>query len=107
MDGIIKFENGKLAQQTVDYITAVEKQMKALKEQYDAFKDNLKKAMEQNGLIKIESELPNGEKIRINYIAETTKETFDSKKFGEDFPDLYDEYVKFSNAKAYVKISVK
>jgi len=106
MDGLIKFENGKLAQQTVNYITAVETQMKALKEQYDAFKESLKKAMEQNGFTKIESELPNGEKIKINYIAESTREAFDSKKFGEDFPDLYDEYVKFSKVKASVRIKV-
>lgn len=101
MDGLIKFENGKLAQKAVDYITAVETQMKALKSQYDAFKGELLNAMEQNGLTKIEAD-----GLRINYIAETTRETFDSKKFGEDFPDLYDEYVKFSSVKASVKIKV-
>ena len=107
MDGIIKFENGKLAQQTVDYITTVEAQMKAIKEQYDAFKNKLLQAMEQNGFVKIESELPNGEKIRINYIAESTSETFDSKQFKADMPDLYNEYEKITNKKAYVKIAVK
>lgn len=99
MDGLIKFENGKLAQQAVDYITAVETQMKALKEQYDDFRDRLQKAMEQNGLIKVEAD-----GLKINYIAETTRETFDSKQFREDFPDLYNEYVKFSKVKACVKI---
>jgi regulator of replication initiation timing len=102
MDGLIKFENGKLAQQAVDYITAVETQMKVLKEQYDAFKDELLNAMEQNGFIKIESD-----NIRINYIAETTRETFDSKQFKADMPDLYNEYVKFSKVKPSIRIKVE
>ena len=107
MNGLIKFENGKLAQQAVEYITAVETQMNALKEQYDAFKDELQNAMEANGLIKIESELPNGEKLRVNYIAESTRETLDSKQLKADIPDLYNEYVKFSKVKASVRIKVE
>ncbi len=107
MNDLIKIEDGKLAQQTVDYIIAVEAKMKALKEQYDEFKDALLQAMEQNGLIKIESELPNGEKIRINYIAGSTREAFDSKQFKNDMPELYDEYVKLSNVKPSVRIKVE
>ena len=106
MSDLIKFEDGKLAQQTVDYITAVETQMKALKDQYDAFKDELQTAMELHGIIKIESELPNGEKLRVNYIAESTRETFDCKAFKGDMPELYNEYVKFSKVKASVRIKV-
>lgn len=106
MSDLIKFKDGKLAQQTVDYILAVETQMKVLKDQYDAFKDELQKAMEQNGIIKIESDLANGEKVRVNYIAESTRETFDSKAFKSDMPELYNEYVKFSKVKASVRIKV-
>jgi regulator of replication initiation timing len=102
MDGLIKFENGKLAQQTVDYITAIESQMKVLKEQYDDFKTELLNAMEQNGFIKIESE-----NLKINYIAETTRETFDSKQFKADMPELYNEYVKFSKVKPSIRIKVE
>jgi regulator of replication initiation timing len=101
MNDIIKFEDGKLSQQAVDFITAVETKMKALKEQYDQFKNDLLTVMEQNGIIKIESD-----NVTINYIAETTRETFDSKKFGEDFPDLYDEYIKFTKVKASVRVKV-
>lgn len=102
MDGIIKFEDGKLAQQTVDYITAIESQMKVLKEQYDAFKTELLNAMEQNGIVKFESE-----NLKINYIAETTRETFDSKQFKADMPDLFNEYVKFSKVKPSIRIKVE
>lgn len=102
MNELIKFENGKLAQQTIDYITAVESQMKTLKEQYEQFKTALLVAMEQNGIVKIESD-----NVRINYIAETTRETFDSKQFKEDMPDLYNEYVKISKVKPSVRIKVE
>ncbi len=102
MDGIIKVENGKLAQQTVDYIIAVESQMKALKEQYDVFKAKLLNAMEQNEIVKFDSE-----NLKINYIAETTRETFDSKQFKADMPELYNEYVKFSKVKPSIRIKVE
>ena len=102
MSDLIKIENGKLAQKTIEYITAVETQMKALKDQYDQFKSDLLSAMEQYGIVKFESE-----NVRINYIAETTRETFDSKQFKADMPDLYDEYVKFSKVKPSVRIKVE
>ena len=76
--------------------------MKALKEQYDAFKADLITAMEQNGIVKFEND-----NVRINYIAEATKETFDSKQFKADMPELYDEYIKFSKVKPSVRITVK
>ena len=59
-------------------------------------------AMEKNGIVKIESD-----DLRINYIAETTRETFDSKQFKADMPDLYAEYVKFSKVKPSVRIKVE
>lgn len=101
MNDLIKFEDGKLAPKAIEYITAVETQMKALKEQYDQFKGDLQTAMEQNGIVKFESD-----KVRINYIAETTRETFDSKQFREDFPDLYDEYTKMTKVAPSVRIKV-
>lgn len=102
MNDLILIENGTIAQKTVDYITAVETQMKALKEQYDAFKGELLTAMEQNGISKVE--IGN---LRINYVGETTRETFDSKQFKADMPDLYNEYVKFSKVKPSVRIKVE
>ena len=102
MNDLIKIENGVIAQKTVDYITAVETQMKALKDQYDQFKAELLTAMEQNGIDKVE--IGN---LRINYIGETTRETFDSKQFKQDMPDLYNEYVKFSKVKPSIRIKVE
>ena len=102
MNDLILIEKGEITPQAVDYITAIETQMKALKEQYDAFKAELLKAMEQNGIIKLESE-----NLTINYVAGATRETFDSKQFKADMPDLYNEYVKFSKVKPSVRIKVE
>lgn len=101
MDNLIKIENGQLAPSTVDIIKQLEIQKKQIDDQYNQFKSDLLNAMEQNGIVKFETD-----GLRINYIAETERETFDSKKFREDFPDLYDEYVKFSTAKSNIRIKV-
>lgn len=101
MNELIKFTDGKLAKQTGDYIVNFERQMKAKKDQYEQFKSDLLTAMEQNGIIKLESD-----DLHVNYIGESTRETFDSKAFKADFPDLYDEYVKMSKVKPSVRIKV-
>lgn len=102
MNDLIVIENGAIAPKTIDYIIAIETQMKALKEQYDLFKGELLTAMEKNGIVKLESD-----DLTINYIGATVSETFDSKQFKADMPDLYNEYIKLSNKKAYVKIGLK
>lgn len=102
MNDIIRIENGHLAAQTVEYIRAIEARMKKEKEEYDAFKAELLQAMEQNGVVKIDTD-----EVLINYVAATNRETFDSKAFKADMPDLYNEYVKFSEVKPSVRIKVK
>lgn len=102
MNDIIKIENGHLAAQTIEYIRATEARMKKEKEEYDAFKAELLQAMEQNNVVKIDTD-----EVLINYVAATNRETFDSKAFKADMPDLYNEYVKFSEVKPSVRIKVK
>lgn len=102
MKDLIIIENGEIAPKTVEFIKTIESRMKALKEEYDSFKTALQEAMEKHGVAKFE-----GDGIKINYIAEGTRETFDSKQFKADMPDLYDEYVKFSKVKPSVRIKVE
>lgn len=102
MNDIIRIENGQLAVQTIEYIRATEARMKKEKEEYDAFKAELLQAMEQNGVVKIDTD-----EVLINYVTSTNRETFDSKAFKADMPDLYNEYVKFSEVKPSVRIKVK
>ena len=100
---LIKVENGYVLDKgTMDEIKEIEKLSKALKERQDKVRAELQKAMEDNNIIKFESD-----EIVVNYIAPTTRESFDSKQLKADNPDLYDLYVKFSPVKASINIKVK
>ena len=102
MDGIIKVENGVLAQETVEFIKAIEAQKKSFDEQYSAYKAELLTAMEKHGVLKLEND-----DLRITYIAETQREDFDKKQFKNDMPEVYDAYVKFTTIKPSVRIALK
>lgn len=100
---LIKVENGYVLDKgTMDEIKEIEKLSKALKERQDKVRAELQKVMEDNNIIKFESD-----DIVVNYIAPTTRESFDSKQLKADNPDLYDLYVKLSPVKASIKIKVK
>lgn len=43
--------------------------------------------------------------FKVAFIAATTRNTFDTTKFKKEHQDLYKDYVKTSNVKAYVKIT--
>ena len=92
MTELIKIENGTsiLDMGVSNKIAEFERQMKLIKEQEDALKDAIKAEMEARGILKVE-DATNG--MTISYIAQTTRETFDSKKFKAEKPDVYDEYV--------------
>ena len=100
---LIKVENGYVLDKgTMDEIKEIEKLSKALKERQDKVRAELQKIMEDNNIIKFESD-----EIVVNYIAAKTRESFDSKQLKSDNPDLYDLYVKLSPVKASIKIKVK
>lgn len=83
-------------------IAQFERELKALKEKEDDLKKRLLEAMETHHISKLQSE-----EISITYVAETERETFDSKKFRADHADLYDEYINFSPVKASIRIKVR
>lgn len=102
MANIVKIENGELSQESKKWLIALEKQRKLINDEYDNFKAELLKAMEENGVVKIENE-----DLIISYIASGEKETFDSKSFKKDHSEMYDEYVKFTPVKSSIRIKVK
>ena len=101
---LIKVENGiaLLDPITSQKIAEFEKQIKILKELEDEVKESILKEMQEKNLIKVDTE-----ELSINYIQETYRETFDSKLFKEQNPDLYDAYVKISIVKPSIRIKVK
>ena len=101
---LIKIENNTvlLNSETSKQIASFEKAIKELKEKEEELKKAILKEMEDKNVIKVDT--PD---IAITYVAETYKETFDSKLFKEQNPDLYDAYVKISPVKASLRIKVK
>lgn len=105
MADLIKFENGTslLDINVSNQIAEFERAMKVIKEQEEALKEAIKAEMEAKGILKIEDET-NG--MTISYVASTTRENFDKNKFQDDFPALYDEYVKIIPVKSSIRIKL-
>lgn len=99
MNELIK--NGQLTAEAIKVINTYESTMKKIKAEYDAFREALLKAMEENGVVSIK-----GDGLAVTYIAPSEREVFDSKGFRAVFPELYDSYVKLSPVKSSVRIKV-
>ena len=104
MKSMVKLENGEygLVSDAINTIVEIEKQIKDLKALQDSYKENLLKEMEENNILKVDTE-----ELSISYVAPSTRETLDSKKLKEDLPDIYDLYVKFTDVKSSLRIKVK
>ena len=63
-------------------------------------KEDLVTSMESANIASIGNDM-----FKVAFIAATTRNTFDSTKFKKEHADLYKDYVKVSNVKAYVKIT--
>ena len=104
MKSMVKLENGEygLVSDAINTIVEIEKQIKDLKALQDSYRENLLKEMEENNVLKVDTE-----ELSISYVAPSTRETLDSKKLKEDLPDIYDLYVKFTDVKSSLRIKVK
>lgn len=79
--------------QKYNYIISLTKYLEDLKKDIDTrIKEITKVHYYDTG----ENSIVNKE-YRYTYVPESTKETFDSKKFKVDNPDLYKQYVRVSN----------
>ena len=105
MTEVIKIENGIsiLDMEVSQKIVEFERQIKLIKEAEDALKEMIKAEMEARGILKVEDET-NG--MTISYVAPTSRETFDSKKFKADNPDMYDDYVRLTPVKSSIRIKI-
>jgi 2,3-bisphosphoglycerate-independent phosphoglycerate mutase len=105
MKELIKIENDAfiLDIDASNKIAEFERQIKLIKEAEDAVKEVIKAEMEARGILKVEDKT-NG--MTITYIAPSHRETFDSKKFKADNPDMYDEYVKLTPVKSSIRIKL-
>ena len=88
--------------ETAERLARYENAVKAIKEQEELLKQKILEEMEMYGFVKIETPI-----LTINYIASTDRETFDSKSFRKEHPDLYDDFVRMTPVKPSIRIKVK
>ena len=90
------------SEEVCEKVISLEKQAKEIKKQQDDMKNEILDAMQKYGVLKIDNEF-----LKIALIPEHDAEKFDSKKFKEENPDIYDSYVKLSKVKPSIRITVK
>lgn len=90
------------SEEVCEKVISLEKQAKEIKKQQDDMKNEILDAMQKYGVLKIDNEF-----LKIAFIPEHDAEKFDSKKFKEENPDIYDSYVKMSKVKPSVRITIK
>jgi hypothetical protein len=103
-EALIRFEddNALLMPAVSAMLAEFERQVKAIEIKKKGLMQRILEEMETNGILKIDTD-----ELSITYVAPTSRESFDSKAFRKDNPDLYDEYVKISNVSASVRLKVK
>ena len=101
---LIKLENdvALLDADVQQTIINMELAIKDLKEREEELKRTILNEMEEKHIIKVESD-----NLLINYIASTDRETFNTKVFREEQPEMYDDYVKLTPVKPSIRIKVK
>ena len=101
---LIKVVNGNVQLETSvsAMLAAFERKAKKIKEQEEKLKAQILEEMEEHGIIKLDND-----DLTISYIMPTERESFDSKAFRVDHPELYDEYIRMSPVKSQIRIKVK
>ena len=104
MEELIKVENGNavLDYSAMEAITQYEIAIKQLKEKEDELKQAILEEMKSKDIIKIDTD-----RILINYIAATERESFDSKEFRKEHEELYNEYIKLTPVKENIRLKIK
>ena len=90
------------AEQAIKMLAGFETQVKEIEKKQKAIKDALLAAMEQNGVVKIETP-----EMLVNYIGPSNRESFDTATFRAENPDVYDMYVKIAPVKPSIRIKLR
>lgn len=91
-----------VAQHVLDDIVRLERIINEAKEAQERYKEALLREMEDKCVYKFETD-----KIAFTYIAETQRDTFDSKAFKKDNPKLWEQYIKTSTVRPSVRVKLK
>ncbi len=83
-------------------ISELQREVDKLQKEIDAEKDNVKFWMETS-----EAKTLANPYISVTYVAPSVSTTFDSKKFKEEQPDLFEKYQKEQKKAGFIKIKLK
>ena len=97
-----KEDNYQLTDAVISALKMIDEEEKKVKEKKEKIREILLKEMEEKNILKLENE-----NISITYKAPTERETFRTKDFKKDLPDLYDTYVEFTPVKSSLLIKIK
>jgi hypothetical protein len=97
-----KEDNYQLTDTIISELRLIDEEEKELKGKKEKIREILLKEMEDKNILKLENE-----NISISYKAPTERETFRTKDFKKDLPDLYDTYVEFTPVKSSLLIKIK
>lgn len=97
-----KENNYQLTDAVISALKMIDEEEKKVKEKKEKIREILLKEMEDKNILKLENE-----NISITYKAPTERETFRTKDFKKDLPDLYDTYVEFTPIKSSLLIKIK
>ena len=101
---IIKDNKPALADYAAEELAKIEIAKKDLEAKEKELKAALLEAMTESDIISIEN-MAYG--VSVKRIEAFTRESLDSKKLREEKPEIYDKYVKISEVKPSVRITVK
>ena len=97
-----KEDNYQLTDTIISELRLIDEEEKELKEKKEKIREILLKEMEDKNILKLENE-----NISITRKEPTERETFRTKDFKKDLPDLYDAYVEFTPVKGSLLIKIK
>ena len=75
--------------------------MKLLKEKVDKVKETLYSTMEKEGVKTVDRG-----KLKITYVAPSSRTSVDSKKLEKEEPEIYKKYVKTTTVEGNIKITL-
>ena len=106
MNDLVRYENDQMLidDEAVKQIVKFERNALKINFLKEQIREQALAKMEELGIDKYVS--PDGS-LTINYFPERTSKRLDSTKLKKELPDIYEEYLKDSTTKSYVKLTVK
>jgi hypothetical protein len=95
-------EKQLIPMQLVNTIIDIEEQASYIAEVQKGYKEQLKSAMRENGVKSWDAG-----RLRVSYTPSSTGKSFDTKKFQEDHPELYSQYLKTSTKADSIRVTIR